>query len=87
MNKLKQYLGYIIAFLVSIIGFLAFLITRKNKELDELEADVDLADQRKDSAVVDQKVDSAQQEIDKISQEMKKPVDDKFWDDYFKDKK
>lgn len=92
MKSIKQYFGYILAFLTTIIGFLVFFITRKNKEIDELEAEVGLSVQSEKSRQVDKEVGSAQKEIDIISQEINKPVSkdqsesDKFWDDY-KDKK
>lgn len=90
MKSIKQYIGYIIALLSAIIGFLVFLITRKNKELEELEAEVDLSEQTTKSKQVDKEVSSAKSKVDTLSQEINKPVSsdqsesDKFWDDYDK---
>lgn len=86
MNKLKQHLFAIIAFLSAIIGGLLILLNRKSRQNDELKADKDLTVQRESSKVVDEKVSSAQKEIDTLSQEMKKPAEesDKFWDEYGK---
>lgn len=86
MNKLKQHLFTIIAFLSAIIGGLLILLNRKSKQNEELKADVDLTKQRESSKVVDQKVESAQKEIDKLEKQMKeKPKDDdEFWGDYTK---
>lgn len=90
MKSIKQYIGYIIAFLTTIIGFLVFLITRKNKEIDDLGAEVDLSEQTIKSKQVDKEVSSAKSKVDTLSQEIKKPVSldkddrDKFWDDYDK---
>lgn len=86
MKSIRQYFGYILALLSAIIGFLVFLITRKNKEIDDLEAEVDLSEQSTKSKQVDKEVNSAQKEIDVLSQEMKEPVgeSDKFWDEYSK---
>lgn len=86
MTKLKQYIGYLIALLTTIIGFLFFFISRKNKTLDNLKAEVDLSEQSAKSKQVDKEVNSAQKEIDTLSQEMKEPAEesDKFWDEYSK---
>lgn len=84
MKSIKQYFGYVLAFLSAIIGFLLFLISRKNKEIDDLEAEVDLSEQTTKSKQVDKEVSSAQKEIDVLSQEMNTPAgeSDKFWDEY-----
>lgn len=88
MKTLKQHLFTIIAFISAIIGGLIFLLSRKNRKIDGLKADIDLTKQTERSKVVDEKVNSAQVEIDKLSQEMNKPVkdDDEFWGEYSKDK-
>lgn len=88
MKSIKQYIGYILAFLTTIIGFLLFLISRKNKEIDNLEAEVDLSEQTTKSKQVDKEVSSAKSKVDTLGQEISKPVSkdrsesDKFWDDY-----
>jgi len=89
MKTLKSNLFAIIAFFSAIIGGLLIYLSRKNREVDNLKADKDLTVQTERSKVVDEKVDSAQVEIDKLSQEMKKPAksDDEFWKDYTKGKK
>lgn len=89
MKSLKSYFTPILALFSVIIGFLVFLVTRKNKEIDDLEAEVDLSEQTTKSKQVDKEVSLAQKEIDTLSQEMKKPAEesDKFWDDYSKGKK
>jgi hypothetical protein len=86
MDKLKSNLLAIIAFFSAIIGGLIFFIYRKDRENDRLRADKSLTKQTERSRVVDEKIDSAQVEIDKIDQEMKKPVSDDFWKDYTKGK-
>ena len=87
ISKLKSNLLAIIAFFSAIIGGLIFFIYRKDRENDQLRADKDLTKQTERSKIVDEKVDSAQVEIDKLDQEMKKPVSDDFWKNYTKDKK
>jgi hypothetical protein len=87
INKLKANLLAIIAFFSAIIGGLIFFIYRKDRENDRLRADKSLTKQTERSKIVDEKVRSAQVEIDKIDQEMKKPVSDDFWKNYTKDKK
>lgn len=87
IQSIKRNLFAIIAFLSAIIGGLLILLNRKSRQNDELKADKDLTVQRESSKIVDEKIDSAQKEIDKISQEMEKPVSDDFWKDYTKGKK
>lgn len=87
MKTLKAHLFKIIAIISAIIGGLLYLLSRKSKKIDDLKATVDLTVQKESSKVVDEKVNSAQKEIDALSQEMKKPVSDEFWNDYTKDKK
>jgi hypothetical protein len=89
IDKLKSNLLAIIAFFSAIIGGLIFFIYRKDRENGQLKADKSLTKQEERSKIVDEKVSSAQVEIDKLSQEMNKPVksDDDFWKDYTKGKK
>lgn len=87
MKILKRYFFHIVAFLSAIIGGLLFLLSRKSKQNQELQAEKDLTNQKISSKIVDEKVNSAQKEIDKLSQEMEKPVSDDFWKDYTKGKK
>lgn len=89
MNTLKRHLFAIIAFISAIIGGLIFLLARKSKKNAGLKADIDLTKQTERSKVVDEKVDSAQDKIDVLDQEMKKPTkgDDEFWGDYTKGNK
>lgn len=76
----------LIGILLSIIGGLGFMYFRKSKQNTQLKVDKSLTDQKKDSTIVDEKVESAQKEIDKLESEKDKPVGDDFWDDYTKDK-
>jgi len=77
---------YLTTLLVAIIGGLGFMLFRRYKDGIELRANRDLKDQEHSSNVVDEKVDSAQGEIDSIQDEIKSPVEDNFWDKYTKDK-
>lgn len=87
MKTLKKNLFAILAFFSAIIGGLLIYISRKNSENAGLKADKDLTNRKNESKVVDDKIKSAQDQIDKLDEEMIKPVDDSFWDDYTKGKK
>jgi len=76
----------LIGILLSIIGGLGFMYFRKSKQNRSLKANQSLTDQKEDSTIVDEKVESAQKEIDKLESEKDKPVGDDFWDDYTKGK-
>lgn len=76
----------LIGVLLSIIGGLSFLVFRKSKQNNQLKANQSLTDQKNDSKITDEKIDSAQGEIDTLHKEMEKPVGDEFWKDYTKDK-
>lgn len=84
---IKRHLFKIITFISAIIGGLLFALSRSNRKNESLKADIDLTKQTERSKIVDSKVRSAQDEIDSLSQEMKKPVGDEFWDEYTKGKK
>lgn len=75
----------LLGILLSIIGGLGFLLFKKSKQNIQLKADNDLQTQKKDSKIVDGRVDGAQKEIDSLNKEIDKPVKDDFWKDYTKD--
>lgn len=79
---------YLIGILVSIIGLLGFGYFRKYKQNNSLKADISLTKQSERSKVVDEKVKSAQDKVDSISQEMEKPAEEseEFWKNYTKKK-
>lgn len=85
MDKLKNPVTIISIFLVIIAGLL-ILLNMKSKEINSLKAEKDLQVQREKSKVVDEKVQSAQKEIDKLDKQMKEPTkdDDEFWKEYTK---
>jgi uncharacterized protein YxeA len=89
MKTIKQNLFAIIAFVSAIIGGLLFYASQKNRENAHLKADKDLTKQTERSKVVDDKVKSVQNDIDKLSKDMDSPTksDDEFWKEYTKDKK
>lgn len=74
----------IIAFFLVIIAGLLILLNMKSKEISLLKAEKDLSIQREKSKVVDEKVQSAQKEVDKLDKQMKEPTksDDEFWKEY-----
>lgn len=78
----------LISILIAIIGGLGFLFYRKSKQNTQLKADIDLTSQRERSKIVDEKVNSAEEEIDTLHKEMGKPVEgsEEFWKDYGKDR-
>lgn len=76
----------LISLLIAIIGGLGFLFFRKSKENTQLKVDKSLSERKQDSELSESKVESAEKDIEKIDKEMKKPVDDSFWDDYTKGK-
>ena len=77
----------LISILITIIGGLGFLLFRKSKQNTQLKADIDLTKQSESSKVVDEKVNSAQEKIDDLNQEMEKPVEEaeEFWKNYKKE--
>lgn len=85
MDKLKNPISIIAFFLVIIAGLL-ILLNIKSKEINSLKSEKDLQIQREKSKVVDEKVQSAQKEIDKLDKKMKEPTkgDDEFWKEYTK---
>ena len=85
MDKLKNPISIIAFFLVIIAGLL-ILLNMKSKEINSLKSEKDLSIQREKSKVVDEKVQSAQKEIDKLDKQMKEPTkgDDEFWKEYTK---
>lgn len=85
MDKLKNPISIRSIFLVIIAGLL-ILLNMKSKEINSLKAEKDLQVQREKSKVVDEKVQSAQKEIDKLDKQMKEPTkdDDEFWKEYTK---
>ena len=74
----------LVSILVAIVGGLAFLLFNKSKENTSLKAEKDLTEQSERSKIVDEQVSSASVEIDALSEEMDKPVGDKFWKKYTK---
>jgi len=85
MDNLKNPISIIAFFLVIITGLL-ILLNMKSKEINSLKSEKDLAIQREKSKVVDEKVQSAQKDIDKLDKQMKEPTksDDEFWKEYTK---
>ena len=85
MDKLKNPVSILALFLVIIAGLL-ILLNMKSKEINSLKSEKDLSIQREKSKVVDEKVQSAQKEIDKLDKQMKEPTkgDDEFWKEYAK---
>lgn len=85
MDKLKNPISIISIFLIVIAGLL-ILLNMKSKEINSLKSEKDLQVQREKSKVVDEKVQSAQKEIDKLDKQMKEPTkdDDEFWKEYTK---
>lgn len=85
MDKLKSPISIIAFFLVIIAGLL-ILLNMKSKEINSLKSEKDLQVQREKSKVVDEKVQSAQKDIDKLDKQMKEPTkdDDEFWKEYTK---
>lgn len=85
MDKLKNPTSIMSIFLMIIAGLL-ILLNMKSKEINSLKAEKDLQVQREKSKVVDEKVQSAQKEIDKLDKQMKEPTkdDDEFWKEYTK---
>lgn len=85
MDKLKNPISIIAFFLIIITGLL-ILLNMKSKEINSLKSEKDLQVQREKSKVVDEKVQSAQKEIDKLDKQMKEPTksDDEFWKEYTK---
>jgi hypothetical protein len=56
---------------VAIIGFLFYFLNLKNKKINSLEAQVDLADTKQQAAVIDEQVKQKQQAIDANDTRMK----------------
>lgn len=83
MTKIKDMLGWIVAIVGGIIGFLLYYLSLKNKEINKLKSKVDLVDTQKQADLLELDIKEAQnakKRLQKENQEFEKiyqSLDDK----------
>lgn len=77
MTKIKELLGWIVASLSAILGIVLFVLSRKNKELDALNAKVDLAKTEKETDLLEVEIKDLKEDkanLKKTNQELDKAL-------------
>lgn len=77
MTKIKELLGWIVAGLSTILGIVLFVLSRKNKELDALNAKVDLAKTEKETDLLEVEIKDLKEDkanLKKTNQELDKAL-------------